>query len=117
MKEIYKQILLMVSIVLIITFIILLVYHIKDEEQLIDKKDVYCIAENSQLVVSKTCSHCANQKIILGEYIDLFKLIEISENQTILEEYNINSVPTWIIHNKTYVGVKSLNELKNITGC
>ena len=32
-------------------------------------------------------------------------------------EANIPGYPTWIINNKQYPGVKSIEELKQLTGC
>jgi glutaredoxin len=79
--------------------------------------EVQCIADNSVLYTSKTCSHCAAQKEILGDDLEKFTLVDcFYEQQTCLDK-EIVSVPTWIIDGERYRGVRELNELKELTGC
>lgn len=81
-----------------------------------------CIAEKSVLYVSKTCTHCAEQKLILGDGLKYFELVDcISDTQRCINDGIIvdgkYTVPTWIIDGKTYNGRYTINELKEITGC
>jgi len=80
-----------------------------------DNETMQCIAEKTKLIVSPTCGACASQKQILGDYVDDFELINI--NQEIMEQYNVDKVPTWIINEQKYVGVKTIEQLKELTGC
>ena len=83
----------------------------------VDDETMQCIAENSLLVVSKTCSHCANQLSILGDSKELFNMVYIDEDRSIFDEYGIIGVPAWVINNEVYEGVRSIDKLKELTGC
>lgn len=83
----------------------------------LEEQTAQCIADNSKLYVSKTCTHCAAQKEILSEYIDKFNLIDCTESQQECIDNQITAVPTWIINNQQYIGVKSIEELKQLTQC
>ena len=81
----------------------------------VDDETMSCIAENSKVIVSPTCGACASQKDILKDYLDMFELINI--DQEIAEQYSIRVVPTWIINNQNYEGVRTIEQLKELTGC
>lgn len=78
---------------------------------------IQCISDNSILIVSKTCGHCANQIEILEDYKDEFEILYVDDDPTLLERYNLRGVPSWIIDNQTYTGVRSIESLKELTGC
>ena len=105
----------LVIIVLIIA-VISLINYVKNNNN-IDEETAKCIASKSKLFVSKTCSHCEQQKRILGDYLNLFNLVDCIDNSKECQENNILRIPTWIIDSKKYVGVKSLKELKNLADC
>lgn len=111
-----KEITIFAVLVILVIAIILIINYIKANGNHPDEI-IKCIADNSILVVSKTCSHCINQKKILEPYLDYFNILEISEHPELNKEYNIIGVPTWIINNQTYAGGKSIEELKQLTGC
>ena len=111
-----------VILLMVIVAIILAILIINYFKGLSNGQDaeLKCIAENSLLYVSKTCSHCAQQKSILGEGIKYFNMtdcLESAEKTEYCAENNITSVPSWIINNTKYTGVKSIGELKSLTGC
>ena len=111
-----KETLTLIIIIAIVVAIILGIKYIKGNGNH-DNQTMQCIADKSILIVSKTCSHCAEQRRILGDYESLFNIIFIDENPEVLEQYDIKSVPTWIIDNEKTVGVQSIEELKKLTGC
>lgn len=113
MEEGTKIFLILIAIVIIIIAAIMI---IRANEKY-DEKTIKCIAEKSQVVVSPTCSWCAKQKQDLGEYVDYFEFIDISENPEILEQYSITGTPTWIIEGKVYPEYRTIEELIQITGC
>jgi len=76
-----------------------------------------CISNNSILIVSKTCGHCADQKRMLEPYLNYFTILYIDENPDLWETYDLIGVPTWIIDENTYPGVQQISKLKNLTGC
>ncbi len=89
-----------------------------------DENTMKCIAENSKLFVSKTCGHCHNQKQILSEHLeqfnltlDLFDMTDCYDETEICSQNSIRGVPTWIIDGEKHSGVKSIDVLKELTGC
>ena len=111
-----KNILIVTILFVIIIAIILLINYVKANGNS-DEKTMQCIAENSKLIVSPTCSACAYQKKILGDYYDHFEIISVSEHPEIWKQYKLRGVPTWIINQETYAGVQSIEKLKELTGC
>jgi len=82
-----------------------------------EEEELKCVAEKSILYVSKTCSHCANQKLILGDGLQYFELIDCAEDTAACQEAGITGVPTWEIDGELYPGVRSVEQLKELTGC
>lgn len=111
-----RNTIILICIILGIILVVSLIFYIKNSDG-IDENTIKCIAEKSELYVSKTCSHCEQQKEILRDYLNLFNMIDCIDNSKECQENNILRIPAWIINNKQYTGVKSLKELKKLTGC
>lgn len=98
--------------------IILVIYGIKNintvnpQEQLMK-----CIAEKSFIYSSSICTHCKEQKDILGDYYKYFNEVDCFKTPQKCIDDNIDATPTWVINKKRYVGVKTLKELKDLSGC
>jgi glutaredoxin len=117
-KEILVFIVIIIAISLIISVILL--FNHKDQGTCsINEKIINCIASKSILIASPTCPHCAEQKQILGGNITCFNVIETTDSNSteIINKYKIVGVPAWIIDEKVNYGVKTLDELKQLTGC
>lgn len=107
----------MITILLII-LIIGTTWGIMSFKEKINPDDdlLQCIAsKNTTLYVSKTCSHCAEQKKILGEGVKYLNMIDCFDKP--LECIGILGVPTWEIQGEKYPGVRSIEELKEISDC
>lgn len=118
MKKKAKEILTIVTITLVVLGIILGINTLRaNNDSQYDSKTMECIANNSKLIVSKTCSYCAYQKEILKNYLNMFELIYIDEHPEIFALYEIRGIPTWIINEKLYSGFKTIEQLKEITNC
>ena len=78
-----------------------------------------CIASRSIMYSQTGCSHCRDQKAILGNYTNLFNITEcdIDNHAKLCVDAGISGTPTWVIANKRYEGVQSIDKLKNYTGC
>jgi len=115
-----KNTIVLLVLIAIVIASISLIYYVKANGNH-DNITMMCIAENSKIIVSPTCSACAYQKNILKEhmenYEDYFKIISLAEHPELLEQYNLKGVPTWIINEQTYTGARSINQLKELTGC
>lgn len=74
-----------------------------------------CIGEKATLYVQLGCSHCKTQENILGENLNHIKVIDCFYDSAKCDK--ITATPTWKIGNEYIVGVKSFNELKELTNC
>ena len=108
--------LILVIIFIVVVLIVGLITYFQNSNNLTEK-DFKCISEKSELYVSRTCSHCADQEKLLGNYLSYFNITDCLDNIKVCANLEINQVPTWVINNQTYVGVKTLNELKKLAGC
>jgi len=111
-KETKVYLILIIIVILIISGIFWIMNNKTPEEE-----TIRCIAEKSKIIVSPTCSWCEKQKQDLGEYVDYFEFVDISQNPEILKQYNIRGTPSWIIEEEVYPGYQTVEELKQITGC
>ena len=105
------------SILVIIVIVIILIISYTKGNGNSDEKTIQCIADNSLFIVKEGCSACASQKKILEGYLDKFEMVDCAYETEKCVELGIERVPTWIIDNEEYVGVKSIDELKELTGC
>lgn len=74
-----------------------------------------CIGENSVLYVQLGCHACETQENIFGESLEYITLIDCWYERDKCE--GITATPTWIINGEKYVGVQSIEKLKELTGC
>lgn len=111
-----KNNIIMISLVIAIALIIAGVYYVRGNSSP-QNEALKCIAEKSTLYVSKTCSHCAAQKKILGNGLKYFKMIDCLDESGKCVEANVTAVPTWVINGTNYEGVRSIEELKRLAGC
>ena len=76
------------------------------------------IGEHSVLYVLPTCSHCKDQEDLFGVNVKYLNIIDCSniENRQKCIDAGIINVPTWIINGEKYVGKKTIEELKELTG-
>jgi hypothetical protein len=76
------------------------------------------IGDHSVLYVQTGCIHCKEQEDLFGTNVRFLNIIDCikPENKQICIDAGIEGTPTWIINNQKYVGVKTINELKELTG-
>jgi len=107
-----------ISLVVIIIVIIIAVFMIKNQDQSdVGEESIKCIASKTLLYSSKTCGYCKRQKDILGDYYSLFNVIDCFDESQKCADAQIRVYPTWIIDGKQDSGVKTIQELKELTGC
>ena len=104
------------ALVIIVVLIVVAIIWLKNRPT-VNNEVVQCIAKNSTMIISKTCSACAYQKEILGESLRYFNAIDITEHPEVIEQYGISEVPTWLIDGEKYTGVQTLKNLKELTKC
>jgi len=105
------------SILVVIVIVIILIISYAKSNGNSDERTIQCIADNSLFVVKEGCSACASQKKILEGYSDKFEITDCSYEPQKCVDLGIDRVPTWIINNEKHVGVRSIEELKELTGC
>lgn len=74
-----------------------------------------CIGENSVLYSKLGCHFCEVQKDIFGDNYQYLTVIDCFFESS--KCTNISSTPTWIIKNKKYEGVQSIETLQTLAGC
>jgi glutaredoxin len=76
------------------------------------------IGDHSILYVQTGCVHCVEQEELFGvnvRYLNTLDGIK-EENRQKFIDAGIEGTPTWVIDGKKYVGVKTIEELKELTG-
>ncbi len=106
----------MVSLMVVIIAIILIINQVTSNGNH-DAELIKCIAENSKIYVLPTCSACSAQKEYLGEHLDKFEIIDCAKESVECSVKGIIAVPTWEILGEKYRGYKTIEELKQLTGC
>jgi len=76
------------------------------------------IGEHSVLYVQAGCIHCKEQEDLFGENVKYLTILDgiKPENRQKFIDAEIEATPTWVINNQKYVGLKTINELKELTG-
>jgi hypothetical protein len=78
-----------------------------------------CIGQNSELYTQTGCPACERQEELFGEYLKHINSINcfLTENRQLCINKKIEATPTWIINEKYYKGVQTINSLKDLTDC
>ena len=76
-----------------------------------------CIGSNSQIYVQLGCHFCAEQEQIFGDSWKYLNVTDCYYNASLCNSLNIQGTPTWIINGTKYLGVQSIDKLKQLTGC
>ncbi len=76
-----------------------------------------CIGENSELYIQLGCHACETQENMFGENYQYLTVIDCFFDRDPCIEKEIKGTPTWIINEQSYLGTKSIEELKDLTGC
>ncbi|VVC02563.1 Uncharacterised protein [Candidatus Bilamarchaeum dharawalense] len=83
-----------------------------------------CLTDNNvKMYGAWWCTHCADQKALLGDSWHLVNYVECSTpdgkgRTQVCIDANVSSYPTWVFQDgKRYQGPLLLDELSNRTGC
>jgi hypothetical protein len=103
------------TILIVVGVIILSVIILKSKNSGVSEDIAKCIGEHSELYVQLGCYACEKQKELFGESYAKLNVIDcIFEREKCSE---ITATPTWIINEEKYVGVQSVEKLRELTGC
>ena len=106
-----------ISIVIILGVIALAIWAMNRPHPLTTEETAKCIGENSVLYIQLGCHACESQERIFGEYYDKLTVVDCFLTQEECLTENIKATPTWKINGEEYIGVRSIAELKDLTGC
>jgi hypothetical protein len=73
------------------------------------------IGARSILYVQTGCSHCIEQEALFGENAKYLNMIDCVQYAQVCIKAGIEATPTWVINGKKYVGVQSIEKLKELT--
>jgi hypothetical protein len=120
-----KELITLLLIFVVVLAIIGVIFYFKEKNPEnndscpITEETINCIANKSILIASPTCPHCAEQEDILAGNISCFKVYFTNkeEGMALADKYGVEYVPAWIINEKVNYGVKTIEQLKEMTGC
>ncbi len=73
------------------------------------------IGEHSVLYAQAGCIHCKEQEDLFGENVKYLTIVDCIEDIQTCILAGIEGTPTWIINGEKYVGVQSIEKLKELT--
>jgi glutaredoxin len=74
------------------------------------------IGEHSVLYAQTGCIHCKEQEDLFGTNTKYLNMVDCLEDVQVCVNLGIEGTPTWIINGQKYVGVQSIEKLKELTG-
>ncbi len=102
--------------VIIVILIIAGIFWMKNNGT-VSKELAECIGENSELYVQSGCGACKTQEEMFGKNYQYLNTIDCAYERQECLDAGIIGAPTWIINGEKYLGVKSIEKLKELTGC
>ncbi len=117
MKKSMERFITAIVIIAILGFSVYIIFN-KPASQ-ISAETVKCIGQNSVLYTQTGCSHCADQEALFGDNLQYLNIIDCLKDGNMQKciDAKIEGTPTWIIKNQSYVGVQTIEKLKELTGC
>lgn len=110
-----------ITLAVIVAVIILAIFLINASKDGVSKKTTMCIANNSEFYTQLGCHACEIQKDMFGKNSQYLTIVDCwfeKEKcfQEIAEAGRFHT-PTWVINGEKYIGVQSIEKLKNLTSC
>lgn len=105
----------LITIIIILGVIILSIIIISRPQPETPEEVAKCIGKNSKVYTQLGCHACETQKNMFGESYKYLNVIDCFYEKDKCSE--IKYTPTWIIKGGEYVGVQSIEKLKELTGC
>ena len=107
-----------IALIALIIIIIGAIYVYKNMNQPTATEDfAKCLASKSIIYSSSICPHCQDQKKIIGPSYKFLNEVDCYTDPQKCIDANITATPTWLINGKYYVGVESLQQLEQNSGC
>lgn len=74
------------------------------------------IGEHSQLYTQLGCHYCIEQEALFGDNYKYLNVTDLYYHPELWAQLDIRGTPTWVINGEKYIGYKSIEELKELTG-
>lgn len=116
-ENVYSYWIFFILIIIIVIGTLTFILIPMPSSEVIDSKTLSCISEKSTLYISTSCIYCDKQKMILGGNLSELDIIDCRTDQETCDDINIKVVPSWMVEGELYGGLKSADELKEITRC
>jgi len=103
----------------IIIFAVILIsfYALNKNGKNQDNELAKCIASKSALYTQTGCFACQKQESLFGDTYKNLNVINCAMAGNICLNEDITATPTWIINGEKYVGVQTIEKLKELTNC
>ncbi|HIH39465.1 TPA: hypothetical protein HA219_01960 [Candidatus Woesearchaeota archaeon] len=110
---------------IVLAAVVLLIVNVQSPDTAYSNLDLFakCLTENNAVFYGASwCSHCNNQKNMLGSSMSFIRYVECSasdgRSQTeICRREGINAYPTWKFSGKAVEGELDLTQLSQYSGC
>ncbi|MBU4069995.1 MAG: hypothetical protein KJ646_03350 [Nanoarchaeota archaeon] len=106
-----------ISVLIIVLIIMFSIIILNTSASSISEEDAKCIGKNSELYVQLGCHACETQEKMFNENYKYLNVIDCFYEKDECIKKEISATPTWIINENKYLGVQSLEELKELAGC
>jgi hypothetical protein len=104
-----------VTLAIVLAVIILAVILLTRSHPDVSEETAKCIGENSVLYSQLGCHACEYQEDLFGENYKYLNVIDCWIDQE--KCLGIKGTPTWIINDQEYLGARTIEQLKELTGC
>jgi len=105
----------LITIIVIVAIIIFAIVLIKSTSNGVSKETTMCIAASSEFYTQLGCHACEIQEEMFGKNSQYLTLIDCWTERDKCTE--ITHTPTWVINNQEYIGVQTIEKLKELTNC
>ncbi|KKP38832.1 MAG: hypothetical protein UR28_C0012G0011 [Candidatus Peregrinibacteria bacterium GW2011_GWF2_33_10] len=105
-------------ILAILFLLIILVFWYKNKDFNAVDKFARCLTENNVVMYGVDyCQSCQNQKQMFGDSFKYIKYINCDFNRAICQDLGVSVYPVWMFENKPFPGVKSFQQLSDLSVC
>jgi hypothetical protein len=106
-----------ITIAIIIAVIAFAIFIINRSPGEVSEGVSECIGKNAKLYTQLGCHACKIQEEMFGEDYKDLNVIDCFFDGEKCTEAGITATPTWVINREKYMGVQSIEKLKELTGC
>ena len=104
-----------ITFLVVLAVLILAITLINKPKEETSNEIAKCIGENSMLYTQLGCHACKTQEDLFGESYQYLQKIDCFYERGKCAE--ITATPTWLIKGEKYIGVQSIEKLKELTEC